>query len=82
MKEIDKQIKDFLNHNMYNHKKVVVNTNRGKKIVKDLFIYLLKNPKKYINKELFIDKEETRVISDFIAGLTDRYAIDLHRKII
>ena len=82
MKETDKQIKDFLKHNMYNHNKVVVNTNRGKKIVKDLFIYLLKNPKKYINKELFIDKEETRVISDFIAGMTDRYAIDLHRKII
>ena len=32
MKIIDKQIKDFLKHNMYNHKKVIVNTNKGKKI--------------------------------------------------
>ena len=31
MKTIDKQIKDFLKRNMYNHKKVVVNTNVGKK---------------------------------------------------
>ena len=43
MKSIDKQIKDFLKSNMYNHKKVVVNTNRGKKIINDLFKYLLKN---------------------------------------
>ena len=32
--------------------------------------------------KLFKDKEEVRVISDFIAGMTDRYAIDLHKKII
>ena len=50
MKEIDKQIKDFLHRNMYNHRKVIVNTNKGKKIVNDLFAYLLKNSKKYINK--------------------------------
>ena len=31
MKMIDKQIKDFLKRNMYNHKKVVVNTNKRKK---------------------------------------------------
>ena len=30
MKSIDKQIKDFLKLNMYNHKKVVVNTNKEK----------------------------------------------------
>ena len=30
MKNIDKQIKDFLKQNMYNNKKVIVNTNRGK----------------------------------------------------
>ena len=46
MKKIDKQIKDFLKSNMYNHKKVVVNTNKGKKIINDLFKYLSKNPKK------------------------------------
>ena len=81
MKEIDKQIKDFLKHNMYNHKKVIVNTNRAKKIINDLFIYLLKNPKKYISKELFKNEQKERVIADFIAGMTDRYAINLHKKI-
>ena len=81
MKKTDKQIKDFLKHNMYNHKKVIINTNKGKKIIKDLFIYLLKNPKKYINNELFNKEQKERVITDFIAGMTDRYAINLHKKI-
>ena len=44
MKEIDKQVKDFLKSNMYNHKKVIINTNKGKRITSDLFKYLLKNP--------------------------------------
>ena len=81
MKKIDKQIKEFLNHYMYQHKKVIVNTNRGKKIINDLFKYLLKNPKKYISDSLFKNERKERVISDFIAGMTDRYAINLHKNI-
>ena len=81
MKRIDKQIKDFLKMNMYNHKKVIVNTNRGKKIIDDLFKYLLKNHKRHISKELFKNDNKERVIADFIAGMTDRYAINLHNKV-
>ena len=81
MKNVDKQIKDFLKINMYNHKKVMVNTNKGKKIISDLFVYLTKNPLKYINKTLFKNEIKERVVADFIAGMTDRYAINLHRKI-
>ena len=81
MKQIDKQIKDFLNYNMYNHKKVIVNTNKGKRIINDLFKYLSRNSKKHINKELFKNENKERVIADFIAGMTDRYAISLHKKI-
>jgi len=81
MKMLDKQIKDFLKANMYNHKKVIANTNRGKKIIYDLFKHLLKNPKKYISKDLFVNDRKERVIADFIAGMTDRYAINLHKKI-
>lgn len=81
MKNIDKQIKDFLKRNMYNHKKVILNTNRGKRIINDLFKYLSQNSRKYITKELFKNEREERVIADFIAGMTDRYAINLHKRI-
>jgi len=81
MKNIVNQMRFFLKHNMYNHKKVIINTNKGKKIINDLFKHLLKNPKKYISKDLFKNDEKERVIADFIAGMTDRYAINLHNKI-
>ena len=81
MKTIDNQIKNFLKTNMYSHKKVVVNTNKGKRIINDLFEYLLKSSRKHINKLLFKNENKERVIADFIAGMTDRYAINLHKKI-
>jgi len=81
IKELDKQIKDFLKRNMYNHKKVITNTKRGQKIIKDLFMYLSKNPKTHINKEILKSNKKERAIADFIAGMTDRYAINLHKKI-
>tara|TARA_Y100000590_G_scaffold427037_1_gene536781 strand:- start:485 stop:1630 length:1146 start_codon:yes stop_codon:yes gene_type:complete len=81
MKKIDSQIKDFLKNNMYNHKKVISNTNKGKKIIYDLFKYLTKNYKKHINRNLFQNENKERVIADFIAGMTDRYAINLYKKI-
>jgi dGTPase len=81
MKKIDRQIKYFLKQNMYNHQKVIVNANRGKVIIKDLFKYLLKNSRKHISRELLKNERKERVIADFIAGMTDRYAINLHKKI-
>jgi dGTP triphosphohydrolase len=42
---------------------------------------LLKNPKKYINGELFQKEKKERVVADFIAGMTDRYATNIYEKI-
>ena len=81
MKKMDLQIKAFLKKNMYCHKKVIANTNKGKKIISNLFKYLIKNPKKYISKELFNHGQKERIIADFVAGMTDRYAINLYKKI-
>ena len=79
--EIDNQVKDFLKKNMYNNKKVIVNTDKGKMITRDLFKYLLNNTKKYIGNKLLKNEQKERLIADFIAGMTDRYAINLHNSI-
>jgi dGTPase len=81
MIEIDKQIKFFLNHNMYNNKYVLKKTSEGKKIIKNLFNYLNKNPKKYIKNDLLKTTIKERIVSDFIAGMTDRFAINLNRNL-
>jgi dGTPase len=81
MIETDKQIKFFLNRNMYNNKYVLKKTSEGKKIIKNLFNNLNKNPKKYIKNDLLKTGIKERIVSDFIAGMTDRFAINLNRNL-
>ena len=81
MRNFDKRIKTFLRKKMYYHKNVRSNTNDGKKIIKKLFLFIRKNPKKYINVSKYDKTNIARSICDFIAGMTDRYAINLYNKI-
>jgi len=81
MKKFDKRIKSFLRTNMYYHRKVKSNTNNGKKIIRKLFFSIRKNPDKYINVSKYDKTNVARTICDFIAGMTDRYAINLYKKI-
>ena len=53
----------------------------GKKIIKELFFKIKKKPKKFINTHNFEKINAERIVCDFIAGMTDRYAINLHNKI-
>jgi dGTPase len=65
---------------MYNNKNVLYKNNKGKIIVKKLFNKIKKNPGKFLSrKELSVNKY--RAISDFISGMTDRYAINLNNSI-
>ena len=66
---------------MYYHKKVKMNTNEGKKIIEKLFKTIKKNPGKYLNVSKYDKTNLARSICDFIAGMTDRYAINLYNKI-
>ena len=81
MKLFDDNVKFFLKKNMYYHKNVIHKTNMGKKIIKELFFKIKKKPKKFINTHNFKKINAERIVCDFIAGMTDRYAINLHNKI-
>ena len=81
MQKFDKKIKNFLRKKMYYHKNVKSNTNYGKKIIKKLFLSIKKNPDKYISVSKYDKSNVARSICDFIAGMTDRYAINLYNKI-
>ena len=81
MKTFDKKIKYFLRKKMYYHKDVRKNTNNGKMIIKKLFLTIKKKPKKYLNVGKYNNSNIERSICDFIAGMTDRYAINLYNKI-
>ena len=81
MSKFDKKIKIFLRRKMYYHKKVRFNTDTGKKIIKKLFLSIKRNPRNYLNVSKYDKTNIARSICDFIAGMTDRYAINLYNKI-
>ena len=81
MKIFDKKIKSFLKKKMYYHKNVKIKTNQGKEIIIKLFKSIRKNPKRFINVSKYDKSNILRSICDFIAGMTDRYAINLYKKI-
>ena len=80
VKESEDEIRYFLKMKMYNNKDVLKKNNEGKSIIKRLFNKIKKNPRKFISKNYLVD-DKYRVISDFISGMTDRYAINLDKKL-
>ena len=78
-KSIEHEIKSFLRLKMYNNRSVLNKNNNGKKIITKLFLEISKKPKKYINN--YQNKDQFRSISDYISGMTDRYAIQLHKSL-
>ena len=78
--DIEKEVRFFLRSKMYNNKKVLLKNNHGKKIINKLF-YIIKNkPRKFIAADQLMNNPN-RAIADFISGMTDRYAINLHKNI-
>ena len=73
----EKEIKLFLRTKMYNNKSVLRKNQRGKVIIKKLFSIIKSNPRKFLTKDQ-LTKDKFRAISDFISGMTDRYAINLY----
>ena len=79
VKNSENEIRFFLKTKMYNNKDVLEKNNKGKLIIKRLFNKIRLNPKKLIDKNQF-HNNKYRAISDFISGMTDRYAINLDKN--
>lgn len=79
MKDALDKLRGFMFENVYHSKKSLDEALRVEKMIEVLFEYFLKNPDK-IPKEY---KEENleRNVCDYIASMTDRYAINIYKKI-
>ena len=73
------QIRSFLRTKMYNNTSVVRKNQKGKIVIKKLFKIIKSKPKKFLSKN-DLSKDKFRAISDFISGMTDRYAINLYNN--
>lgn len=79
--EADRQIKAFLTPRMYREERVMRIMTDAETIVRDLFAHFLAYPKDMEAERLASDEAAlVRQIADFIAGMTDRFAIEAHRR--
>jgi dGTPase len=82
-------LRDFLQTRMYRHSKVNRVCAKAKQIVKDLFTFFMAQPNclpnAWYETMMAVGKDDesshARVIADYIAGMTDRYAVQEHRKL-
>ena len=81
MLDFNQKIKLFLKENMYHHKNVLSKTKQGEKIIKSLFNKITKKPLRFIKKSTLKNQSKERRVCDFIAGMTDRYAINLYNSL-
>lgn len=80
-------LKRFLHKNLYQHPDVKMMTDKAVNVVSNLFEAYLNDinllPKEYLkyNLEKINNKSKERVISDYIAGMTDRFALEEYKKL-
>ena len=78
-------LKRFLSRHLYRHEKKLEMTRRAQKIVRELFdLYvsdIFEMPDEFAGRARQGDEtNRARVVADYIAGMTDRYAIAEHEK--
>ena len=86
MKEQNRVLQTFLTRSMYRHEKVNAMMDRARRVVRDLFEAYMGDasllPPDW-GDEALRDNESryARQVCDFIAGMTDRYALEQHKRL-
>ena len=77
-----RELKLFLRENLYSHYQVLRMADKARRIVRDLFDAFMSDarllPPQYQAKA---QTDKARAIADYIAGMTDRYAMKEHRRL-
>jgi dGTPase len=83
MRRRNRELKDFLYKNLYRHYRVVRMAVKAERIITELFNSYLKEPNilPYHVQVSIPERGLERTISDYMAGMTDRYAIDEYQKL-
>jgi dGTPase len=83
MQRRNRELKDFLYNKLYRHYRVVRMSVKAERIISDLFnAYRLEPLMLPDSSQVFIEKRGLeRTVCDYIAGMTDRYAIEEHQKL-
>ncbi|MDP2751728.1 MAG: deoxyguanosinetriphosphate triphosphohydrolase [Rhodocyclaceae bacterium] len=82
MREENRAFKQFLHEHLYRHYQVLRMTVKARRIIEDLFDAFMNDarllPPQY---QEMARMNQPRAIADYIAGMTDRYAMKEHRRL-
>jgi dGTPase len=77
-------LKTFLLRNLYRHPQVMETTDRARRVVSDLFKRYLDAPEDMPDSHVLPNaspQQRARAVADYIAGMTDRFAIREHERL-
>jgi dGTPase len=80
----ERELKGFLHQNLYHHPQVLRMTREAERVVADLYQGFHENPSLLPQRMRgrVAEEGEARVICDHVAGMTDRFAMAEHRKLL
>ena len=86
LKEERDYLQTVLNKKLYHHYRVVRMTDKANRIIHDLFEVYKENPAQlpysiYQRDKRYSDTEKYEIIGNYIASMTDRFALDEHKKL-
>ncbi|GAB4117993.1 MAG: deoxyguanosinetriphosphate triphosphohydrolase [Sideroxydans sp.] len=82
MKEANSELKSFLHTNLYRHYRVMRMSAKARRVIRDLFTAFTNDPRLLPPTPRMQGADDLpRAVADYIAGMTDRYAIREHRRI-
>jgi dGTPase len=80
MREASQTLKTFLLRNLYRHPQVMETTDRARRVVNELFALYMDRPQELPSEHR--EREHLpRAVADYIAGMTDRFAIREHERL-
>jgi len=79
----NRELKDFLYNNLYNHFRVVRMAVKAERVVESLFKAFIEEPTILPDtfQRMIDEKGLEQTVCNYIAGMTDRYAIDEYQKL-
>jgi dGTPase len=80
MRSESSELKRFLFANLYRHPAVTATTDRARDVVRALFAIYLDRPEE-MSDEFQQAVDRPRAVADYIAGMTDRFALKEHQRL-
>jgi len=79
-----RELKDFLYRNLYHHPHVVTTNQRAGRVLAELWGTYRADPGRLPGqvRARFAEDGEMRAIADYVAGMTDRFALAEHRRLV